>query len=154
MGLNFHRARDPLDNRLGKRDEWKMGNFLCELKDPMPKTEPFDQYSDRYDAWFEKNSAVYRAELEAIRRMLPPRESKGLEVGVGSGKFAVPLGISIGVEPSEQMARKAERLNIQVVRGVAEDLPFQTANSILFSWSRRFVSSTMFLHPSGKRFEY
>lgn len=90
----------------------------------MPRTEPFDNYSDRYDAWFEKNSAVYRAELETIRQILPSPGGMGLEVGVGSGKFAAPLGISIGVEPSEQMARKAERLNIQVFRGVAEDLPF------------------------------
>ncbi len=90
----------------------------------MPKTEPFDNYSDRYDAWFEKNSAAYRAELETIRQILPPSGGKGLEVGVGSGKFAAPLGISIGVEPSERMARKAERLNIQVFRGVAEELPF------------------------------
>jgi SAM-dependent methyltransferase len=45
-------------------------------------------------------------------------------VGVGSGKFAVPLGINIGVEPSEKMAIKAKRRGIRVLRGVAESLPF------------------------------
>ncbi len=90
----------------------------------MPKTEPFEKHSDRYDEWFEKNRDVYHAELEAIRQLIPSPEAKGLEVGVGSGKFAVPLGIKIGVEPSGKMAAKAEKQGIQVFRDVAEDLPF------------------------------
>ncbi len=90
----------------------------------MPKTEPFEKQSDRYDAWFEKNREVYHAEIEAIRQLIPFPEAKGLEVGVGSGKFAVPLGIKIGVEPAEKMAVKAEKQGIRVFRDVAEDLPF------------------------------
>lgn len=90
----------------------------------MPDTEAFDKYSDRYDKWFEKNRDAYLAELEAIRQVMPPLPAKGLEVGVGSGKFAVPLGIKIGVEPSEKMALKAESRGIRVFRNVAENLPF------------------------------
>jgi len=90
----------------------------------MLKIQPFEKYSDKYDEWFEKNRFTYHAELEAIRQMIPPAEAKGLEVGVGSGKFAVPLGIKIGVEPSEKMAIKAEKQGIQVLRHVAENLPF------------------------------
>jgi SAM-dependent methyltransferase len=93
----------------------------------MPKTEPFERYSDRYDEWFERHCEIYHAELEAIRQLIPSPHAKGLEVGIGSGKFAVPLGIKIGVEPSETMAAKAERHGIRVVRGVAEDLPFSDA---------------------------
>jgi len=90
----------------------------------MPKTEPFDQHGDRYDEWFETNRDVYLAELEAIRRLIPSPTAKGLEVGVGSGRFAAPLGIKIGVEPSEKMAAKAEKQGIRVFRGMAENLPF------------------------------
>jgi len=90
----------------------------------MPKTESFEKYSDAYDEWFEKNFDLYEAELEAIRQLIPPPGSEGMEVGVGSGKFAAPLGIKIGVEPSEKMALKAEKRGISVYRGVAEDLPF------------------------------
>jgi SAM-dependent methyltransferase len=90
----------------------------------MPKTEPFDKYSDVYDEWFDKNRGVYNAEIEAIRQLIPSPEAKGVEVGVGSGNFAVPLGIKIGVEPSEKMAIKAEKRGISVYPGVAEDLPF------------------------------
>jgi SAM-dependent methyltransferase len=94
----------------------------------MPKIEPFEQFSKAYDEWFEKNAEVYKAELELIRGLLPIYlRAKGLEVGVGSGKFAAPLGIRTGVEPSAQMAAKAEQLGIRVVLGVAEDLPFPDA---------------------------
>jgi SAM-dependent methyltransferase len=90
----------------------------------MPKIEPFEKYSDRYDEWFEKNIVLYQAELEAVRRLVPPPPAEGMEVGVGSGKFAAPLGIEIGVEPSEKMASRAKRLSIDVYPGVAEKLPF------------------------------
>lgn len=90
----------------------------------MPKTEPFEKYSDAYDEWFEKNRDLYDAELEAIRQLIPPLGAEGLEVGVGSGKFAIPLGIKIGVEPSEKMAIKARKQGIKVYQDVAEDLPF------------------------------
>lgn len=90
----------------------------------MPRTGPFEAHSDRYDQWFEKNRDIYHAELDAIRNLMPSADARGLEVGVGSGKFAAPLGIKIGVEPSENMASKAEKLGIRVYRNVAECLPF------------------------------
>ncbi len=90
----------------------------------MPRTEPFDEYSDAYDEWFEENLDLYEAELEAIRRLLPPPGAEGMEVGVDSGKFAAPLGIRIGVEPSKVMAIKAREQGIDVYPGVAKDLSF------------------------------
>jgi len=90
----------------------------------MPKIGPFEKYSDEYDEWFEKNIDFYKSELEAIRQFLPPPGAEGMEVGVGSGKFAVPLGIKIGVEPSEKMTIKARMQGIDVYPGVAEKLPF------------------------------
>ena len=90
----------------------------------MPKTKPFDEFSDAYDEWFEENAGLYEAELEAIRQLIPPPEFQGMEVGVGSGKFAVPLGIKIGVEPSKSMANKARKKGVRVLPGVAENLPF------------------------------
>jgi len=90
----------------------------------MPKIRPFEKYSDAYDEWFEKNRDLYEVELETIIQLIPPAGAEGLEVGVGSGKFAGPLGIKIGVEPSEKMATKARRQGINVYHGIAEDLPF------------------------------
>lgn len=90
----------------------------------MPKIGPFEKYSDEYDKWFDDHPDFYAAELQAVRQLIPPPGAEGMEVGIGSGKFAVPLGIKIGVEPSGKMAGKAESQGIDVRSGVAEELPF------------------------------
>jgi len=97
----------------------------------LPKISPFEKYSDAYDDWFRKNADTYAAELALIRRLLPPPGAFGMEVGAGSGKFAGPIGIRIGVEPSGEMAKKAVNQGIQVVRGVAEYLPLPLLRLIL-----------------------
>ena len=93
----------------------------------MPKTEPFDKHLDLYEEWFVQNRYVYESELAAIRALLPV-EGEGVEIGVGSGLFAAPLGIGTGVEPSEVMAAKARERGIRVIPGVAEDLPLEDAS--------------------------
>ena len=88
----------------------------------MAKTKPFDTQVDRYEGWFEKNHLAYESQVEAVRSVLPP--GKGVEIGVGTGRFAAPLGIKLGVDPSESMREVARKKGIDVVPGVAEDLPF------------------------------
>lgn len=91
---------------------------------PMALTDPFDAHTDRYEEWFERYEPVYRSELAALERFVD-QESFGLEIGVGSGQFAGPLGIDVGVDPSDAMLRRADDRGISVVRGVAERLPFK-----------------------------
>ena len=86
-----------------------------------PKTEVFEKHLDRYERWFEEHRNAYMSELEAVRELLPGGE--GVEIGVGTGRFAAPLGIGLGVEPSEKLASVAESRGVRVIRGVAEDLP-------------------------------
>ncbi len=88
------------------------------------KTDPFDTYYERYDDWFNKHEKVYESELKAVRGLLPS-EGKGIEIGVGSGRFAYPLSICYGLDPSEKMLRLADERGIKVVRGVGEKIPFQ-----------------------------
>ncbi|MFB6124893.1 MAG: class I SAM-dependent methyltransferase [Halanaeroarchaeum sp.] len=94
----------------------------------MPLTEPFDRQPDRYEDWFDHHGAAYRSELRALDRFVNSG-AVGLEIGVGSGRFAAPLGIGVGVDPSPAMLRRARDRGIEVVRGTAEDLPV-AANSI------------------------
>ena len=58
----------------------------------MPKIEPFEKYSQDYEEWFEKHQKLYEAEIKAVKKLIPPF-ANGIEIGVGSGRFAVPLGI-------------------------------------------------------------
>lgn len=53
-----------------------------------------------------------------------PRFHRGVEVGVGTGRFASPLGFSVGLDPSVPMIEVARRRGVAAVRGVAERLPF------------------------------
>lgn len=89
----------------------------------MLKISPFEKYAEQYEDWFEKNRWVYEAELRAVKAMLPTG-GQGVEIGVGTGRFAEPLGIKIGIEPSSRMREIAQKRGIQVFDGVAEELPF------------------------------
>ena len=90
----------------------------------MPKSEPFETHTGRYDRWFDEHDAAYRSELAAVERLLP-EEGPGLEVGVGSGRFAEPLGVEYGVDPAAAMLARARERGVVTVRGVAEQLPFR-----------------------------
>jgi ubiquinone/menaquinone biosynthesis C-methylase UbiE len=89
----------------------------------MPGVNAFDKNVDRYEQWFVDNPLAYVSELRALRELLPT-SGKGIEIGVGTGRFAAPLGIRNGIEPSRSMAEVARKRGIEVVHGVAEHLPF------------------------------
>lgn len=84
----------------------------------------FEESAQKYDAWFDRNPFAYESEVLALKKFLAP-QVRGLEIGVGTGRFAVPLGIQMGVEPAAAMADMAQRRGIQVYRAVAEALPFR-----------------------------
>ncbi|WP_126453316.1 class I SAM-dependent methyltransferase [Sulfuriflexus mobilis] len=85
-------------------------------------TNPFDSHAREYDEWFDTHALEYNAELEAIRTLLPDK-GEGIEIGVGTGRFAGPLTISTGIEPSEAMRRLAQGRGINIIAGTAESLP-------------------------------
>ena len=90
----------------------------------MPIVEPFDKYSSKYEDWFDRNKFVYQSELLALETKLP-KGKKGIEIGVGSGRFAAPLNVRIGVEPSQIMQKLAYTRNILTIGGTAEKLPLK-----------------------------
>lgn len=83
----------------------------------------FDKHAGEYDFWFDENKQIYQAEVNALRRLIP-QTGFGIEVGVGTGRFAIPFGIRMGVEPSRNMAQIAKSRNIAVCLAVGEHLPF------------------------------
>ncbi len=125
----------------------------------MPKIEPFEHYLNRYEQWFIDNRWAYLSEIEAIKRLLPEK-GKGIEIGVGSGLFAKPLGIKLGVEPATKMANLARQRGITVVRAVAENLPLKnkcfdfvlmvTTVCFLDNVKKAFLEVHRILKPSGK----
>lgn len=93
----------------------------------MLQIAPFEKHVAEYDEWFEKHPFAYESELAALRQQLLslPENLRGLEVGVGTGRYAAPLGIREGIEPSEEMAKRAVRRGVEVVNARAEKLPYR-----------------------------
>lgn len=90
------------------------------------KPTVFDTHVSEYEAWFNENQDTYRAELEAIRVHFARLQEnlRGIEVGVGTGRFAAPLGIREGVEPAAAMAERARKRGVEVMESKAEKLPY------------------------------
>jgi ubiquinone/menaquinone biosynthesis C-methylase UbiE len=119
----------------------------------------FDQNTLEYDQWFEKNSAVYESEILAIQLTIP-QNKKGIEIGVGTGRFAEPFNIKFGVEPSENMAKVSEQKGIIVYRAYAENLPLDNATfdfvlmvtivCFLSDISKAFSEVYRILKPNGE----
>lgn len=91
----------------------------------MARTQPFDEHLDEYEDWFRKHFYVYESEVEAVRYFIP-QNKKGIEIGIGTGRFAVPLKIREGVEPSQKMREHSIKLGLKVYPGTAEKLPLES----------------------------
>ena len=92
----------------------------------MTSTDVFNQYVKEYEEWYDEHYEVYQSEVLAIRNQMQklPENIRGIEVGLGTGRFAQPLGIKEGVEPSEPMAEMAIKRGIEVMNAVGERLPY------------------------------
>ncbi|GBC85638.1 Ubiquinone/menaquinone biosynthesis C-methyltransferase UbiE [bacterium HR11] len=86
---------------------------------------PFDVWAFRYDEWYDRpfGRSAYVAEVACLQR-LKPTFQRGLEVGVGTGRFASMLGVAFGLDPSQVELRIARARGVQPVQGVGEALPF------------------------------
>ena len=87
---------------------------------------PFDLYVEDYDHWFvSRGREVYRYELRAVCEMLEGTSGRVLEVGVGTGRFAGPLGVPYGLDPSLPSLKVAKGRVRYLVAGRGEELPFR-----------------------------
>jgi ubiquinone/menaquinone biosynthesis C-methylase UbiE len=89
----------------------------------MPGTAAFRVHHRRYDDWFVRHATAYHSELLAVRALLPWR-GLGLAIGVGTGRFAAPLGVQVGIDPAREVLDYATNRGVLAVQAVAETLPF------------------------------
>ena len=80
-----------------------------------------------YEKWYEEYPQVYESEIVALKEHFRhlPENIQGIEVGLGTGRFAQPLGIKEGIEPSMEMAQIAMKRGIEIMKGVGERLPYR-----------------------------
>jgi SAM-dependent methyltransferase len=125
----------------------------------VPRVEPFERHAQRYEAWFETHQAAYLSELLALRAFVP-WTGHGIEIGVGSGRFAAPLGIRMGIDPSGAMRAIAALRGVETLGGTAESLPFAASSfdhalivtTICFvdSPARMLAEAYRVLRPGGR----
>jgi ubiquinone/menaquinone biosynthesis C-methylase UbiE len=87
----------------------------------------FDEYASRYDAWFDtpRGQAIFESELQCLRPLVAEHKPPGLEVGVGTGRFAQALEIEHGIDPSSELLKIASDRGIKVQLGSGENLPYE-----------------------------
>jgi ubiquinone/menaquinone biosynthesis C-methylase UbiE len=88
---------------------------------------PFDAIPEAYDAWFDapEGRIIFQQEVACLK-VLMARSAPGrwLEVGVGTGRFAMEMSVPEGVEPSAPMRALAARRGVRTYDAAAEQLPF------------------------------
>lgn len=114
----------------------------------MEEVNAFNRAAADYDKWFDEHANWFLSELAALKLAIP-KIGRGIEIGVGTGRFAQELGIKTGVEPSENMAAVAIKRGIKVVSGYAEDLPFPDTS---FDYTL-MITVDCFLQNVSKAFE-
>jgi SAM-dependent methyltransferase len=103
----------------------------------------FGENVERYDAWYENNVFAYLSELDAIRNFLP-RKGKGLEIGVGTGRFAGTLGVEWGIDPSTKVLTLARKRGILTKKGSGEKIPFKNGT---FDYALSVVTLSFVKNP-------
>lgn len=83
----------------------------------------FNEYYKKYDAWYDKHRCAFLSELKAIKKVMPD-QGQGLEIGVGTGRFAEALKIANGIDPSEAMVTIARQRGVDAIVGQGENLPY------------------------------
>ena len=121
--------------------------------------DPFSEHSSRYEAWFSDHPNAYQAEVRAVRELMGPA-GRSVEIGVGTGRFAVPLGVTWGVDPALPMLRTAREKGVEAVLGVGEALPFPdsafdlalmvTTVCFLDDHQEAFLEAHRILRPGGR----
>ena len=117
----------------------------------MDKIEIFNKYAEMYDEWYDENKFIYLSEINALRRFIP--KGRGLEIGVGTGRFSIPFNIKYGVDPSKRMSEIAKKRGINVHIGYGENLPYKnnSFDFILITTTLCFVDDPIKVLKESKR---
>ncbi len=107
----------------------------------------FEQYADKYDAWFLENRNVLYSEVALVARCLRDG-GRIFSVGCGSGLFETILRdeydirINEGLEPSEGMAEIARKrgMTVEITTAEAYDFGTERYDTILLNGTPSYIT--------------
>jgi len=110
----------------------------------MNTVELFERYAERYDSWYDRHRDWFLKEVELIKKVAG-NFKLGLEVGVGTGRFAKELGIRYGIDLADAMLKLAKLRDVEVIKADAKYLPFkdQTFDLVLFAFTLCFLDDPL-----------
>jgi ubiquinone/menaquinone biosynthesis C-methylase UbiE len=84
----------------------------------------FNENYSKYDNWYIFHEREFNEQLNFLKSVLP-KKGKGIEIGVGSGRFASNLGIFYGIDMSFNLLKIAKMRRINSIIADAVHLPFK-----------------------------
>ena len=93
----------------------------------MSKASAFDLKAEEYDAWYDSGQGkpLYESELKCLESLVPEGALPLLEIGTGTGRFAMRFPGAFGLDPAFSALKLARKRGIRCVSGVGESLPFR-----------------------------
>ena len=102
----------------------------------MENISAFNENAEVYDKWYheEPGSLIFESELKVIKAMT--LKGLGVEVGIGTGVFSMRLGVPLGLDPSLEMLKIAQKRRVDIIQATGEFLPIKSKSLdyILFSF--------------------
>ncbi len=86
------------------------------------KIDYFNRHYMDYDKWYDLHLKEYNDQINFIRSVIP--EGNGIEIGVGTGRFAYALNIKYGIDISESMVSLAKMRGINALVASAYSIPY------------------------------
>ncbi len=87
------------------------------------KRRYFENHYTNYEQWYDEHPREYGDQIEFLKKILP--QGKGIEIGVGTGRFASALGIEFGIDYVPEMVETSRRKGIKAYLSDAAHLPFE-----------------------------
>jgi ubiquinone/menaquinone biosynthesis C-methylase UbiE len=118
-------------------------------------TNIFDILTKKYDAWYDSEDGrpLYKSELLCLNPLIKNCMQPILEIGVGTGRFAMHFPDVIGIDPSSNALKIAKTRGVKTVQTFGEDLPFRdnTFRCILIIVTLCFVQNPLDVLKEAKR---
>lgn len=118
-------------------------------------TGGFETFTEKYDAWYDSEDGrpLYESELKCLRPLVEDSPKPILEIGVGTGRFAMHFPGVTGIDPALNALKIAEKRGVKVVQGYGENLPFgdETFGCILIIFTLCFVDRPLDVLREAKR---
>jgi ubiquinone/menaquinone biosynthesis C-methylase UbiE len=116
----------------------------------------FDILTNKYDAWYDSEDGrpLYESELKCLSPMVESSPGPILEIGVGTGRFALHFPDATGIDPSPNALRMAKKKGVKTVPGYGENLPFANGSfgCILLIVTLCFVDRPLDVLREAKRY--